>query len=284
MSYPAIVTVWFVSTDDPAAVLRSEPKADRGFGRKLLSQINPAWPITPIGEFPLNRSSTPGPDEFYIAGYPGVAVVQTFVESMDTVTDASEVTAHLREALPATDTYVFAQGTDSDYAGFAHYAGAQVRRALAATREVVLEDVGLPDPFEAPYWAGEKAEQLGGITLPFEPSDLTDAAQEAWLGVPVSPEGPDVHVVGYAIDGRPEPKIGPAKPRTKSVNEVAARFADTEKDYDDYEVEAPEEDGHEFAQLADASLAATKRIGRGLSRRLKRLAAQIQDRIRHSDR
>ncbi|CAM4191415.1 MULTISPECIES: DUF6928 family protein [Corynebacterium] len=284
MSYPAIVTVWFVSTDDPAAVLRSEPKADRGFGRKLLSQINPAWPITPIGEFPLNRSSTPGPAEFYIAGYPGVAVVQTFVESMDTVTDASEVTAHLREALPATDTYVFAQGTDSDYAGFAHYAGAQVRRALAATREVVLEDVGLPDPFEAPYWAGEKAEQLGGITLPFEPSDLTDAAQEAWLGVPVSPEGPDVHVVGYAIDGRPEPKIGPAKPRTKSVNEVAARFADTEKDYDDYEVEAPEEDGHEFAQLADASLAATKRIGRGLSRRLKRLAAQIQDRIRHSDR
>ena len=284
MSYPAIVTVWFVSTDDPAAVLRSEPKADRGFGRKLLSQINPAWPITPIGEFPLNRSSTPGPAEFYIAGYPGVAVVQTFVESMDTVTDASEVIAHLREALPATDTYVFAQGTDSDYAGFAHYAGAQVRRALAATREVVLEDVGLPDPFEAPYWAGEKAEQLGGITLPFEPSDLTDAAQEAWLGVPVSPEGPDVHVVGYAIDGRPEPKIGPAKPRTKSVNEVAARFADTEKDYDDYEVEAPEEDGHEFAQLADASLAATKRIGRGLSRRLKRLAAQIQDRIRHSDR
>ena len=284
MSYPAIVTVWFVSTDDPAAVLRSEPKADRGFGRKLLSQINPAWPITPIGEFPLNRSSTPGPAEFYIAGYPGVAVVQTFVESMDTVTDASEVIAHLREALPATDTYVFAQGTDSDYAGFAHYAGAQVRRALAATREVVLEDVGLPDPFEAPYWAGEKAEQLGGITLPFEPSDLTDAAQEAWLGVPVSPEGPDVHVVGYAIDGRPEPKIGPAKPRTKSVNEVAARFADTEKDYDDYEVEAPGEDGHEFAQLADASLAATKRIGRGLSRRLKRLAAQIQDRIRHSDR
>lgn len=284
MSYPAIVTVWFVSTDDPAAVLRSEPKADRGFGRKLLSQINPAWPITPIGEFPLNRSSTPGPDEFYIAGYPGVAVVQTFVESMDTVTDASEVTVHLREALPATDTYVFAQGTDSDYAGFAHYTSTQVRRALAATREVVLEDVGLPDPFEAPYWAGEKAEQLGGITLPFEPSDLTDAAQEAWLGVPVSPEGPDVHVVGYAIDGRPEPKIGPAKPRTKSVNEVAARFADTEKDYDDYEVEAPDEDGHEFAQLADASLAATKRIGRGLSRRLKRLAAQIQDRIRHSDR
>lgn len=281
MPYPAIVTVWFVSTPDPAEVLNSAPKADRGFGRKLLSQINPAWPITPIGEFPLNRSSTPGADEFYIAGYPGVAVVQTSVEKMDKI---SEVTAYLREALPATDTYVFANGTDSDFAGFAHYSGQTVRRALAATREVVLEDIGLPDPFEAPYWAGEKAEQLGGISLPFEPSDLAQAAQEAWLGVPVSPQGPDVHVVGYAIDGRPEPKIHAAKPRTKTVNEVAARFADSEKDYDDYELPNPDEGGHEFADLADASVAATKRVGRGVARRVRNLAATVREKIRHSDR
>lgn len=281
MSYPAIVTVWFVSTPDPADVLESAPKADRGFGRKLLSQINPAWPITPIGEFPLNRSSTPGASEFYIAGYPGVAVVQTFVEEMAKI---SEVTAYLREALPATDTYVFAQGTDSDFAGFAHYTGQTVRRALTATREVVLEDEGLPDPFEAPFWAGEKAEQLGGISLPFEPSDLAEAAQEAWLGIPVNPQGPDVHVVGYAIDGRPEPKIGPSKPRTKSVNEVAARFADSEKDYDDYELPDQEESGHEFAELADASIAATKRVGRGLARRFRNLSATVRDKIRHSDR
>ena len=283
ISYPAIVTFWFVTTADPGAVLDAEPKADRGFGRKLLAQINPTWPITPIGEFPLNRSSKPGRDEFYIAGYPGVAVVQTFVADSEKLT---ETVGYLREALPAADTYLFAQGTDSDYAGFAHYVGEDLRRSLTATRAQVLEDIGLPEPFEAPYWAGEKAEQLGGITLPFEPKDLVREAQKSWIGIDLEPGagGPDVHVVGYAIDGRPEPKIGPAKPRTKSVNEVAARFADTEKDYDDYEVEAPGEDGHEFAQLADASLAATKRIGRGLSRRLKRLAAQIQDRIRHSDR
>ena len=42
MSFPAVLTLWFVNTADPAGVLEREPKADRGFGRKLLSQLNVA--------------------------------------------------------------------------------------------------------------------------------------------------------------------------------------------------------------------------------------------------
>ena len=95
MNYPAVVTIWFVTTAEPAEVLAHEPRADRGFGRKLLAQLNPAWPITPIGEFPLNRSSTPGPSEFYIAGYPGVAVVQTFVDDVSILSEAVPPAARL---------------------------------------------------------------------------------------------------------------------------------------------------------------------------------------------
>lgn len=284
MSYPAVVTFWFITAADPREVLHSEPKADRGFGRKLLAQINPAWPITPIGEFPLNRSSKPGRDEFYIAGYPGVAVVQTFVEDSDKLT---ETVGYLRGALPAADTYLFAEGTNSTYAGFAHYVGDDLRRSLTATRERVLEDVGLPEPFEAPYWAGEKAEQLGGITLPFEPKDLMHEAQRSWVGVDLEHRdaGPDVHVVGYAVDGRPEPKIAaPAKPKTKTVSEVAARFAEKDSDYDDYDVAARGEDGNEFAELADASAAVARRLWRDLRRRAAEAKQAIQYRIRHSDR
>ncbi len=282
MNYPAVVTIWFVTTAEPAEVLAHEPRADRGFGRKLLAQLNPAWPITPIGEFPLNRSSTPGPSEFYIAGYPGVAVVQTFV---DDVSILSEAVPQLRACLPSADTYLFAEGTDSDFAGFAHYTGETVRRAFASTRNAVLEDVGLPDPFEAPFWAGERAEQLGGIALPFVPKELARAAEEAWIGVPVSPDGPDIHVVGYAVDGRPEPKIEKAKPPAKTVTEVATRFAEKDKGYDDYEVATREDEGgDEFAQLADASLAAAKRIGRSLRRGAASLKERVIERIRHSDR
>lgn len=281
MSYPAVVTFWFVTAADPAEVLRAEPKADRGFGRKLLSQLNPAWPITPIGQFPLNRSSKPGRDEFYIAGYPGVAVVQTFVED---AAKLSETASYLRGSLAAADTYLFAEGTNSGYAGMAHFVGDELRRSLTAARENVLEDAGLPEAFEAPFWAGETAEQLGGITLPFEPKELVREAQRQWLGIELV-DGPDVHVVGYAVDGRPEPKIAqPEKPRTKSVGEVAAKFAENDTAYDDYEVAEADETGDEFAELADASVAAARRVRRSLRRRVSRIRAAIRERIRHADR
>ena len=279
MSFNAVVTLWFVNTAEPAEVLRREPKADRGFGRKLLAQVNPAWPITPIGSFPLNRSSVPGRDEFYIAGFPGISVVRMRVD----VTELSSPT-QWHTALPAADVFVIALGTDSDFGGFAHFNGEKVSRSFCATRTSVIEDIGLPEPFEAPYWAGEKAEQAGGIALPFEPKDLALAAEEAWLGAEIGQNGPDINVVGYAVDGRPEPKIEEPKPATKSVNEVAAKFAERDKAYDDYEAEQEKQEGDEFAELADASVAAAKRIGQGVRRRAVEWAAALKERIRHIDR
>ena len=91
--------------------------------------------------------------------------------------------------------------------------------------------------------------------------------------------------MGYAVDGRPEPKIAAPAPRTKTVAEVASRFAEKDKGYDDYVATDTEQDeGGEFAELADASLAAAKRVGRELSRRARALAAKVRERIRHFDR
>ena len=281
MGVPAVVTFWYINAADPAAVLEAEPRADRGFGRKLLAQLNPRWPITPIGQFPLNRSSTSSRDEFYIAGYPGVAVLQTYVEDCEKL---SEVEPALRRAVPAADVFVFAQGVESGagYAGFARFNGDTVRRSLCATRNRLTEDIGLPDGFEAPFWAGERADQIGGISLPFEPADLMRAAQRDWLGVDISPEGPDINVVAYAVDGRPEPKVEQRKPETKNVAEVAAKFSAAHADYDDYE--EAEETSDEFAELADASAKVAQRIGRGLRRRLVNVKDSIKERLRHSDR
>ncbi|WP_018297610.1 DUF6928 family protein [Corynebacterium lubricantis] len=280
MHFPAVVTLWFVNTNDVASVVSQEPKADRGFGRKYLAQLNPAWPITPIGQFPLNRSARPSRQEYYIAGYPGVTIVQSFLEEVDTLSDIPD---RLRKSVHARDVYVFARGTDSSYAGFAHFQGDKVCRSFTATRTSVVEDLGVPEPFEAPYWAGEMNDQLGGIALPFEPQDLAMAAHEAWLGVDISPSGPDINVVAYAVDGRPEPKVDPPPKRTKTVDEVAAKFSASNSDYDDYET--PEDESEdEFVRLADASVAAAKRLGRGFMRRAKDARDAIGERIRHSDR
>ena len=110
------------------------------------------------------------------------------------------------------------------------------------------------------------------------------AAETAWLGVDVSPNGPDINVVGYAVDGRPEPKVEPPKPETKDVAEVAAKFASPNADYDDYEEITGDEQGGEFAQFAEASAEAARRVGRELPRRWRDLKDAVVERIRHSDR
>ncbi|AWB82352.1 hypothetical protein C3B44_08285 [Corynebacterium yudongzhengii] len=272
---PAVLTYWFVTALEPGKVLRSEPRADRGFGRKYLAQLNPAWPITPIGSFPLNRSSEVSAGEFYIAGYPGVTVVQTWVEDVGLL---SELDEKMLSSRPAPDVYVIAIGDGNDFGGFVHYSGGVVKRALSGDRNQLQEDIGLPEPFELPYWAGETTEKLGGPALPFWPQDIARAAERHWVGVDVSPDGPDIQVVGYAVDGRPEPKLDEHKPAPPEESGVEILT------YDDYEIAPARGDGDEFVRLAEAAGAALRRVGRGVKRRGVKLGRALNERLRHTDR
>src|SRR5699024_4053957 len=113
-------------------------------------------------------------------------------------------------------------------------------RVGSGARFELMEDTGLPLAFENPYWAGEKAEDLGGISLSFEPRNLMEEAQRNWMGISISRDGPDLQVVGYAVDGRPEPKVDTAPP-LKSVKQLTSDaafksgFGPSNADYDDYE-------------------------------------------------
>lgn len=237
----AVATIWYVNSDNPAAVLETEPKADRGYGRKYLAQLNPLFPVTPIGQFPLNRSVQADDHEFYIGGYPGITVVQTVIHTdEDTPLRLGELDRKLRHAVPSENVYACAFNEKEGWAGFAHWHNDELKRVFSGTRYELIEDTGLPLTFENPYWAGEKAEPLGGISLPFEPRDLMEEAQRSWLGVSIDSDGPDLHVVGYAVDGRPEPKVDTA-PQVKSVSQMTSDAAfklgmgPSNADYDDYE-------------------------------------------------
>lgn len=260
----AVLTLWFINTPQgtsPAEVLRRQPLADRGFGRKFLAQLNPQLPVTPIGQFPLNRSAHVGPSEYYIGGYPGVAVVQTLVAPVA----LPELDANWRAAIPAHTVLAFLHDEETGCAGFARWEDGELRRCLQATRYELREDHGLPEPFEAPYWAGEMNEQLGGISLPFEPVDLMTAAASAWLGVDVSEDGPALNVVGYATDGRPEPKVDEprraAQRSSANSGQLVMRSAQklgissTNPDYDDYEA-APFSPRGVFGDLVSSASAA----------------------------
>ena len=285
---PVVVSLWFVSVPNAAAVLSAEPSPDRGFGRKYLSQLDSSKPITAIGTFPLNRSTVPGHNEFYIGGFPGVIVVQTLV---DTLTKLSELPRTLMLSVDAPDLYVFAEGQgESTFAGIAHFQGDKLRRSFCATRSRVYEDKGLPEPFEYSFWSGDSE----GIDLPFAPKDLVAGAEVGWLGVPITADGPDINVVGFATDGRKEPRIeshATPTPLDELVVTSSTKlgFSATNPDYDDYEGDSEDgtdddTPGAELAQVAKD----VARIGWLTSKKLARYASsrlsEAKERLRHLDR
>lgn len=278
--HEAVVTCWYVTTANPEAIISAQPKADRGFGRKLLAQLNPTWPITPIGQFALNRSAQASRNEFYIAGFPGLSIVQTTLE----VTQPSELPQYLIKAVPAAEVFAFITNESTGFGGFAHWKGGSIKRSFAARRERVYEDLGLPEPFEQPYWAGERAEPIGGIALPFEPMDLVTEAQRTWLGFDPA-QANDINVVAYAIDGRPEPKVAP---RPSTVGDIAQRasaklgLGEHRSDYDDYEEhDQPERD---LEELVVKGTRTAKSWWQRVLRVAQRVGNSIKERLRHSDR
>lgn len=245
----ALVTLWFVSAANPASVLDQEPKADRGFARKYLAQLDPSLPLTHIGDFDMVRSTAPGQSEYYIGGYPGLSVVQTIMPDLHKL---SELPEEFRKLVNTPDVYataVFDEGfkacahstpdgepatpvasktksqeneryhitgdvddtpapeSDRSFGAFAHWSAGTLKRSFSATRQNILEDIGLPEPFESAFWAGNAS--ATGIELPFHPSELAMASVEGWLGFSINPHNEDaaqLPVAAFATDGRPEAK------------------------------------------------------------------------------
>lgn len=241
-SFPGVVTIWFVSVANPIEVLNEEPDYDRGFGRKYLAFFDSTLPITPIGDFPLNRSADAGKGEFYIGGYPGLAIVQTVI---DDVSRLSTLPERFRTAVAATDIYAHVEDPASGFGAFAHWRAGKLKRAFSATPYRILEDDGLPSGVEGDYWAGKfrppaddaaSSAANAGVKLPFVPAALAHAVITDWLGFDPADPGPDIPVSGFAVDGR---KVRIAENVSNSGQRIMAQGSAQQSsdsiDYDDYE-------------------------------------------------
>ena len=292
-SHDTVITLWFVTATHPEKVIATMPRADRGFGRKLLSQLNPRWPITPIGQFALNRSAQPSRSEFYIAGFPGLSIIQTVV---DDFTMISGIDQALRTAIPAENVYAIATNAGTSYGAFAHWSRGNLKRAFAAVNERVYEDLGLVETFESSYWAGYHTTETSGLTLPFSPIDLALHAQRSWLGFDMA-TCPDINIVAYAVDGRPEPKITyrqpiDARPLTeRTTTKLSLSSTRSNGEFDDYEL--PDEfndvdSGTKYAEEAVAltkkSVTKTKGFAARFRERLAGIGHGLKERLRHTDR
>lgn len=287
-----VLTLWFVTAAHPEKIIAMSPRADRGFGRKLLAMLNPRWQVTPIGQFSLNRSAAPSAGEFYIAAFPGISVIQMVLPDSTLLSTLDE---RFVRAIPAADVYACGINEESGFGGFAHWQGMALKRAFAAKRDRVYEDIGLVEPFERPFWAGDCADSARGIALPFNPHAIAKAAESAWLGFDPA-TSPDINVVGYAVDGRPEPKMhsSAAKDVGRIASQASAKLGigSKRRGYDDYEgfdSEADVDDDlddvvTDLCSVTSKGVALIRQVGAKVGRKVVQFKHAVGHKLRYSDR
>lgn len=285
-----VATFWYISTEDPAALFTSGVPSDPGFARRLLSRLHPTVTVASLGTFPLNRSASAGPGEIYIGSFPGLTVVQTPLDEPVKPSETDQVWLRLVE----TPTVLqFSHDADTGVSAFARWESGTLARSFAAADDRIVEDEGMPLPFERPYWAGEfplEGADDNPLALPFSSSSLLHAAHRDWLGFDLKPGGLDVPVDGFATDGRrevrqhtpPGPALHVADGPGRAEQHAAAR-RDAGSDDDDADgtrtgrAGASPYDDDDYERLP---FSPTSSSGLGLRRLAGGLAGRVGDAVR----
>lgn len=277
-----VATFWYLDTEDPSAPVRAGRPSDPGFARRLLSRLFPTVTPASLGTFPLNRSASTGPGEIYVGSFPGLTVVQTPVDGpvLPSATDRTWL-----RLVEAPTVLAFSHDPDSGVSGFARWESGRLVRSFAGADDRIVEDEGMPLPFERPYWSGEfpiPDHESTPLALPFAPTALLHAAHRDWLGFDLDAGGIDVPVHGFATDGRREvrqhrPPEGPAvhvvgSPGRAELHAANLRDAAASSPSGGGRPSSPYEDD-DYERLPFA-------VGGSLGGALRRLAGTVGDTVR----
>jgi len=172
------------SDGDARKILQSRPVLDRVAAAAVAGRLHPDRTVTPIDDGTFEESLNPEDGEIYVAAYPGLTIVSTSDAAEDY---PSLISRTLRDAVPAREVYLHAMHSAVDWFAFAIWTDGVLRRALSLSPDSgLMENLGTPLPFEAPYWAGERAIESEPddhpYPLPFHPLDLAEQALRELLG------------------------------------------------------------------------------------------------------
>ena len=197
------------SDGDTRKILQSGPVLDREAARAVAGRLYPDRVITPIDDGSFEESLNPEDGEIYVAAYPGLTIVSTSDAAEDY---PSLISRTLREGAPGREVGLHAMHSVVDWFAYAIWTDGTLRRALSLSPDAgILENIGTPLPFEAPYWAGERALEVDAeddhpYPLPFHPLELAEDALRELLGFCLEGESaaddPDVWewpMAGFAI-------------------------------------------------------------------------------------
>jgi hypothetical protein len=165
--------------------LRAHPALDRPAAEALARRLFPGETLEAIdGDGSLSMTCPPD-DEVHVGCFPGVSVVAAREFGIDR---PSRLPRRFLEGVPGATVYLHAMHSVVDWFAYASWANGTLRRSLSVSPDGgILEDLGEREPFEAPYWAGERPavdpeEEEEPYPLPFHPLELGEAALLSLFG------------------------------------------------------------------------------------------------------
>lgn len=201
---PTASTIWYVDAPDPAAVLRARPAPDADAAHALVSRMYPESVAVPTDSGSLDARCAPSDRQVFVGCYPGVTIVCGEHLAVNTPSTLDESCTC---PTGAERTYLVCAEAATPWGSFAYWEGGELRRSFSATGSFIHENIGLPQVWERPFWAGahpppHPLDRLPDpLTLPFHPGELADAASEHWLGVRFAASDAALPVTGLQVCG-----------------------------------------------------------------------------------
>ncbi len=208
---------------DPVESLRRAREFDPAATRALVAATHPGWEGTTSSDGDLFDDCYPPKGTVYAGSFPGIDILCDR-DVMDYL--PSEFPARYLDAAAGRRVILHAMHSVTDTFAYAIWENGDLARSLCLSPDDgIVENIGDPLPFEAPYWAGEHPAG-DGYPLPFHPLELGgDAALRAFFGFiiegrrqPADIDAESVKLAGFQVPS--------ANPVTK---EMLAEFMRTRK-------------------------------------------------------
>ncbi|WP_067272607.1 DUF6928 family protein [Mitsuaria sp. 7] len=185
-----------IADGDAREALERQPALDRDASRALAEALFPGETLELIGEGDLSYTNPPDPLMF-IGCFPGVAVIAASEFAID---HPSQLPGRFLDIAGKRRITLHAMHSVVDWFAFAVWEDGRLIRSLSLSPDSgILEDIGEPLPFEAPYWAEQPRATIDqgddAYPLPFHPLELGEEVLLARFG--------------YQLEGRAAAKVDP---------------------------------------------------------------------------
>ncbi|GAB3132233.1 hypothetical protein GCM10027289_19870 [Tsukamurella serpentis] len=176
-------TLWFIDVAEPKGILAIAGRPDEAASRAIAERVL-GGPVAGRPES-LARAADPAPGHVYVAAWGGLTVIAHDGLRTD---HPAQLDDSWWDLVPAARAFLLVADASRAVGGFALRADGRVKRAFSAHPVDILEDEGLPELFERPFWAGEHpltyAEGVvpDARALPFHPMEFSEQANREQLG------------------------------------------------------------------------------------------------------